>query len=71
LAEPTTLRDTTAESILVRLGDLEGNPDEILASYLEFSEGGELYYFTARWFSLPEGARNGRDRRLLLRLLDR
>lgn len=29
---------------------LEGNPDEILAPYLEFSEGGELYYFTPGGF---------------------
>ena len=50
LAESTASRDTTAEAILARLGDLEGNPDEILSPYLEFSEGGKLYYFTPGGF---------------------
>jgi hypothetical protein len=42
--------DRTAENILARLSDLEGNPDETISPYLEFNVGGMLYYFTPGGF---------------------
>jgi hypothetical protein len=42
--------DTTAERILTRFSDLENNPEETIAPYLEFSEDGKLYYFTPGGF---------------------
>ncbi len=42
--------DPTAENILARLNDLEGNPDETISPYLEFNVNGELYYFTPGGF---------------------
>ena len=42
--------DTTAEGILARLSDLEGNPDETISPHLEFNVGGKLYYFTPGGF---------------------
>jgi hypothetical protein len=44
------LRDTTAEKILDRLGDLENYAEDALASYEEFLVGGETYYFTPGGF---------------------
>ena len=45
-----TPRDATAESILARFSDLENNPDETIAPYLEFLVDGKLYYFTPGGF---------------------
>ena len=42
--------DRTAENILARLNDLEGNPDETISPYLEFNVNGQLYYFTPGGF---------------------
>ncbi len=46
----TTLRNTTVEEILARLGDTNGPPGEALAPYEEFSVGGKIYYFTPGGF---------------------
>jgi hypothetical protein len=46
----STPQDTTAENILARFSDLEGNPDETISPYLEFNVGGKLYYFTPGGF---------------------
>jgi hypothetical protein len=43
-------RDTTAESVLERLSDIEHYPHESLAPYEEFSIGGKTYYFTPGGF---------------------
>jgi hypothetical protein len=42
--------DPTAESILVRFGDIEHNPNETLTPYEEFSVHGRTYYFTPGGF---------------------
>jgi hypothetical protein len=42
--------DRTAEAILKRLSDTKNYPDDTLDPYLEFSEGGNLYYFTPGGF---------------------
>ena len=42
--------DRTAEAILKRLSDTKNYPDDTLDPYLEFSEGGKLYYFTPGGF---------------------
>ena len=44
------MQDATVESILARFNDLENNPDETIAPYLEFSVEGKLYYFTPGGF---------------------
>jgi hypothetical protein len=43
-------RDTTAESILERLSDLENHPHEALAPYEEFEADAQTYYFTPGGF---------------------
>jgi hypothetical protein len=43
-------KDTTAEGILERLGDVDNYPHECIAPYEEFSEGGQTYYFTPGGF---------------------
>ena len=50
LLDAITSQDTTAEVILERLSDLENYPEEALAPYEEFSEGGKMYYFTPGGF---------------------
>ena len=44
------LRDDTAEELLKRLNDTENYPEETLAPYERFTEGGEIYYFTTGGF---------------------
>jgi hypothetical protein len=44
------MKDTTAENILDRLGDLENYPHEPVTSYEEFEESGKTYYFTPGGF---------------------
>lgn len=44
------MQDATVESILARFNDLENNPDETIAPYVEFSVDGKLYYFTPGGF---------------------
>ena len=44
------MQDATVASILARFNDLENNPDETIAPYLEFSVDGKLYYFTPGGF---------------------
>ena len=44
------MQDATVASILARFSDLENNPDETIAPYLEFSVDGKLYYFTPGGF---------------------
>jgi hypothetical protein len=44
------MQDATVERILARFNDLENNPDETIAPYLEFSVDGKLYYFTPGGF---------------------
>lgn len=41
---------TTAESILERLSDLEGYPEETIVPYEEFEVAGNAYYFTPGGF---------------------
>jgi hypothetical protein len=67
----TTLRDYTAESILEHLGDLENHPKETLVTYEEFLVDDKTYYFTPGGFPVPQGPRDGRGGRLLLRLPQR
>ena len=43
-------RDTTAENILERLGDLENYPDDALVPYEEFEMARKTYYFTPGGF---------------------
>jgi hypothetical protein len=42
--------DTTAKSILDRLGDLENYPHDALVPYKEFEMGRKTYYFTPGGF---------------------
>ena len=44
------MQDPIAEEILTRFSDLENNPDETIAPYLEFNVGGKLYHFTPGGF---------------------
>lgn len=44
------LRDTVAEGLLERLGDLENYPYESLAAYEEFEVESDTYYFTPGGF---------------------
>ena len=49
-------RDTTAEGILKRLGDLENYPEEALAPYEEFKAGANTYYFIPGGFLYRKGS---------------
>jgi hypothetical protein len=49
-AQDATAQDATALSILERLSDLEGCPEETIVPYQEFEAGGETYYFTPGGF---------------------
>jgi hypothetical protein len=51
--------DRTAEAILKRLSDTKNYPDDTLDPYLEFSEGGKLYYFTPGGFLYRRETRCG------------
>ncbi len=50
MVKRTALRDATAEAILARFSDPKNCPEEVLAPYEEFSEGGRTYYFTPGGF---------------------
>ena len=50
LEDRTAPRDATAEAILARFSDPKSCPEEALAPYEEFSEGGRTYYFTPGGF---------------------
>jgi len=44
------VQDTAADSILERLSDLEGNPEETIIPYEEFEAADNIYYFTPGGF---------------------
>jgi hypothetical protein len=46
----TKPQDTTAETILQRLSDLDNHPREEIVPYREFNVDGKLYYFTPGGF---------------------
>jgi hypothetical protein len=43
-------QDTTAETLLDRLSDLENYPQEALVAYQEFEKDDQTYYFTPGGF---------------------
>lgn len=45
-----TSKDTPAENLLDRLGDLQNYPQETLIPYQEFELDGQTYYFTPGGF---------------------
>jgi hypothetical protein len=52
---PTRLKHKLSRPNKARLGDTENHPAEVIASYKEFTLGGQAYYFTPGGFLYRKG----------------